>query len=213
MKAGSNTHKRSLRERLAPLAKLPSLALAVTLATQSSGCVGIASGIDYPDVSDIDLDRYLQTPEGEAYPSVSLSHFKINPKTCDGIDTRMMTEELDQEDLTRFFATQKIKVEEHKARSDLYWYEFATGSEQSLKLRLAILRDNNAAAKNLHDSLLEHGPGWWGVRRGNLALLAPKASLSDAMRFAIKTKLVCWGMFTYAGVDDAYAVVGGYTEF
>jgi hypothetical protein len=197
----------------APFAKATSLLLAAALALQSAGCVGIDSGVDYPDVSSVDLDKYLLTPENESNPSVSLDHFKISPRTCDGIDTRMMTEQLDQSDLTRFFATQNVRVEEHKARSDLYWYEFAGKGKDTVRLRLAILKNNNAAGKDLHDTLLEHGPGWWGVRRGNLALLAPKASLGNALRFAIKTKLVCWGQFTYAGLDDVYATVGGYSEF
>ena len=61
-------------------------------------------------------------------------------------------------------------------------------------------------------SLLQHGPGWWGVRRANLAVLAPKTSLHDAAAFALKFKLVCWGMFTIAGNDDAYVVPGPYAE-
>ena len=68
------------------------------------------------------------------------------------------------------------------------------------------------ASADLHQSLLEHGPGWWGVRRSNLAVLAPKTSLSTALAFAIKYKLPCWGMFTYGGLDDAYVVPGPYGE-
>ena len=189
---------------------------AASLGASSSGCAGIASGIDYPYVGDVDLDKYLLTPEGDSDPTIALNHFKIAPKTCEGFDLKMVTEKLDQADLTRFFATQNVRTQERKARSDLYWYDFANGdsnADASLKLRLAILRDNNAAGKDLHDSLIQHGPGWWGVRRGNLALLAPKASLHEALQFAIKTKLVCWGEFTYAGYDDIYSTVGGYSEF
>ena len=193
------------------------LVLATMLPLSGIGCGGgIASGIDYPYVGDVDLDKFLLTPEGESDPSVALNHFKIAPKTCEGFDLSMVTEKIDQEDLTRFFDTQHVRTNERKARGDLFWYEFAngqSGADSNLKLRLAILRDNNAAAKDLHDSLLQHGPGWWGVRRGNLALLAPRTSLHDALQFAIKTKLVCWGQFTYAGYDDVYTTVGGYTEF
>ncbi len=198
------------------LGKASTVFAAVALAATAAGCAGIDSGIDYPYVGDVDIDKYLLTPEGESDPSIALNHFKIAPKTCEGFDLKMVTDKLDQQDLTRFFATQNVRTAERKARTDLYWYDFANGAnnpETSLKLRLAILRDNNAAAKNLHDSLLQHGPGWWGVRRGNLALLAPKASLHQALEFAIKTKLVCWGEFTYAGYDDVYTTVGGYAEF
>lgn len=182
------------------------------LAAGASGCVGIASGVTYPDVSDVNLDDFLLTPEGDKEPSVSLTHFKIAPNTCQGIDRTIVTDDLGPEDLARFFVSQNIKVESQQARDNLYWYGFGAGDE-SVKLRLAILKTPNAAAKDLHDSLVEHGPGWWGVRRGNLAVLAPKAGLGEALRFAIKTKLVCWGMFTYAGADDVYVAVGGYSEF
>jgi hypothetical protein len=81
-----------------------------------------------------------------------------------------------------------------------------------VRLRLAVLDSTPAAAADLHQSLLEHGPGWWGVRRSNLAVLAPKAGLREAVSFALKHKLHCWGMFTMAGNDDAYVVPGPYTE-
>lgn len=186
------------------------LGLAVTAAA-SSGCVGIASGVTYPDVSDVELDKFLLTPEGDPEPSVRLSNFKIAPATCQGIDRGVVSDTLGPEDLSRFFATQNIKVEQQQARDNLYWFGFGAGDD-AVKLRLAILKNPNAAAKDLHDSLVEHGPGWWGVRRGNLAVLAPKAGLSEALRFAIKTKLLCWGMFTYAGADDVYVTAGGYSE-
>lgn len=181
------------------------------------GCVGLDAGVEYPDVSDIDLDDYLLTPEGDPNPSVSFGKFKISPKVCEGIDTRMVTGPLDQEELGRFLGTRGIEKKPKRARDDLWWYEFLAEEddpgEGSVRLRLAILKDRNAAAKDLHDSLLQHGPGWWGLRRGNLAILAPKTSLSEALRFAIKYRLVCWGTFTYTGVDDVYVIAGGYSEF
>lgn len=191
------------------------LALAC-LSVANASCIGIESGIEYPDVSEIDLDDYLLTPEGDEDPSVTLSEFKIAPKTCSGIDTKMVNGPLDQEDVNRFFAARGLQLKAKKARNDLWWYEFPAGDSPDdgfVRLRLAVLKDRDAAAKDLHDSLLQHGPGWWGVRRGNLAILAPKASLDEALRFAIKYRLVCWGMFTYTGVDDAYVVAGGYSEF
>lgn len=199
-----------------PLRLATALAFVGFSATVSIGCIGLDSGLEYPDVSGVDLDNYLVTPEGDDDPSVGLDRFKISPKTCEGIDMHVITGQIDQEDLTRYFAAQQITLEPRKARDNLYWFEIPVSSDPedgSLRLRLAILPDRQTAAKDLHDALLEHGPGWWGVRRGNVALLAPKAGLKDALRFAIKYKLVCWGMFTYAGVDDAYGVVGGYSDF
>ncbi|MBK8938446.1 MAG: hypothetical protein IPM79_12605 [Polyangiaceae bacterium] len=178
---------------------------------------GISSGIDYPDVSNVDLEGNLVTPEGDEKASVSLGKFKFAPETCTGVDLSMVKDDLDQEDLTRFFAAHNINARAKRARDDLWWYEIENqeddGDRNVLRLRVAVLKDRYAASKDLHDALLQHGPGWWGVRRGNIAVLAPKASLSTALRFALKHKLPCWGMFTYAGVDDAYVVAGGYTEF
>lgn len=186
-------------------------------AVSLTGCVGLDSAVEYPDVSDIDLDDYLLTPEGDPNPSVTFGKFKLDPKTCQGIDTRMVTGPLDQEELTRFFASRGIERKPKRARDDLWWFEFPSEDESEgstpARLRLALLKDRNGAAKDLQDSLLQHGPGWWGVRRGNLAMLAPKTSLSEALRFAIKYRLVCWGSFTYAGVDDVYVMAGGYSEF
>jgi hypothetical protein len=204
------THDHPLRSRWL------ALVLAALSASANASCIGIESGIEYPNVSDIDLDDYLLTPEGDEDPSVSLSQFKIAPKTCSGIDTKMVNGPLDQEDVTRFFAARGLALKAKKARNDLWWYEFPAGESPAdgfVRLRVAVLKDRDAAAKDLHDSLLQHGPGWWGLRRGNLAILAPKASLDEALQFAIKYRLVCWGMFTYTGVDDAYVVSGGYSEF
>jgi len=189
--------------------------LIVALTTTS--CVGLESGIEYPDVSDVDLTGNIVSPEGDDKASLTLSAFKFAPETCTGIDTRMQTAKLDQQELNRFFAAQGIILKPRKARDNLWWYEIDDPNDDDdgkvLRLRLAVLKDRYAASKDLHDSLLQHGPGWWGVRRGNLALLAPKADLQQAVRFAIKYKLACWGMFTYAGADDAYVVTGGYSEF
>jgi hypothetical protein len=176
------------------------------------GCSGIDSGIEYP--SDLpEVDSKLSTPEGEGDPSVSLGTFKIRPEVCQGIDTHPITQKISQDDFTRFLETQGAKVTPTKARGNLYWYDFPNQKENGfVRLRLAVSEDPSLSAKYLHDSLLEHGPGWWGLRRSNLAILAPKASLREGLAFAIKHKLVCWGMFTLVGNDDAYVVPGPYTE-
>ncbi len=195
------------------------LPLVASMSAAIAGCIGIPSGIEYPDVSDFSLEGIVVTPEGSPEVELSLGGFRFANKTCEGIDTRMVTGRIDQEDLNRFFASRGLAMKAKKARDDLWWYEFPAGNDEdegankAVRLRLAILDDRQGAAKDLHDSLLQHGPGWWGVRRGNLAILAPKADLDEALRFAVKHKLVCWGMFTYAGVDDAYAVTGAYSEF
>jgi hypothetical protein len=140
----------------------------------------------------------------------------VAPKACEGIDTHPITSPLNQEDFSKFLEKHGAKnVQPRKARDNLYWYDFPNhqgGGSGFLRLRLAILKDAPHASADLHSSVLDHGPGWWGLRRSNLAVLAPKTSLREAMAFALKFKLVCWGIFTYAGNDDAYVVPGPYAE-
>jgi hypothetical protein len=177
-------------------------------------CAGLESGIDYPDLPG-DIGPQLLTPENQKDPPVALNRFKIAPQACDKLDTHTITGRLNQEDFSRFLDAQGLKIEARKARDNLYWYDIPNGGEGAkgfVRLRLAVLEDSAHASADLHQSILEHGPGWWGVRRANLAILAPKAGLSTALAFALKYKLPCWGMFTYGGLDDAYVVPGPYAE-
>lgn len=194
---------------------LPLLGLAgvVGLAGQVSlGCRGIDADVQYP--SDLpSLDNQLLTPEGDNSPSVTLGAFKFAPSICQGLDTHAQTSPLTADDFTAFLDKQGAKIAPLAARPDLYWFDFPNGQDKGrVRARLAILPSPPLAAKDLHDSVLDHGPGWWGVRRSNLALLMPKASLGEALGFSVKHKLMCWGIFTYAGRDDAYVVPGPYSE-
>ncbi len=195
-----------------PLAvSLPALALALAM----TGCVGLESGIDYPSDLPSDLGPHLLTPENAPDPPIKLNRMKIAPELCDKIDTHPVTAKLNQEDFTRFLEAMGVQIQPKKARNNLYWYDFPNGNDPPnnfVRLRLAVLDDEPHASADLHQSILEHGPGWWGARRANLALLAPKASLHEALAFAIKYRLPCWGMFTYGGIDDAYVVPGPYSE-
>lgn len=177
------------------------------------GCSGIDAGVEYPDNLPA-IDNQVATPEGEADPSITLGEFKIKAEVCKDLDTHPASQALTPDDLTRFFESRGVKITPKKARGNLYWYDFPNGKEGDgfVRLRLAVMNDAAGAANDLHNALLEHGPGWWGVRRSNLAVLAPKAGLSEALAFAIQNKLVCWGIFTYAGNDDAYVVSGPYSE-
>jgi len=202
-----------------PLGQSASIASITTIVLAFSvvGCVGLDAGIDYP--SDLpDPDQHLASPEGEADPSVRLNGFVIKDDVCKDIDTHPLTQKLTPDDFARYMETQGIKVEPKKARDNLYWFDFPTGEAKEgepppfVRLRLAVLDDHFAASRDLQESLLDHGPGWWGLRRSNLAILAPRTSLSEALAFSLKYKLVCWGMFEYAGTDDVYVVPGPYTE-
>ncbi len=197
--------------------RLSALGATAALALGAAACSGIDAGVEYPDDLPSDFDQHLVTPENEAGPSITLGQFKIKPDICKGIDTHPISQVLAPDDLSRFMETQGATIQPKKARGNLYWFDFPTkdkedGSKAFVRLRLAVLETADGATKDLHSSLLLHGPGWWGVRRSNLAVLAPKADLDEALGFAIKFKLVCWGVFTYAGNDDAYVVPGPYSQ-
>ncbi len=179
-----------------------------------TACTGLYSGIDYP--GDLpDPGPHLLTPENQRDAPIGFNMAKVAPSACEKVDTHAITGKLNQEDFARFLETQGVKIEPRKARDNLYWFDFPNGQEAPknfVRLRLAVLDDPPHASADLHQSVLEHGPGWWGVRRSNLAILAPKTSLHEALAFAVKYKLVCWGVFTYAGRDDAYVIPGPYAE-
>lgn len=192
-----------------------SLVAFAALGLSLPACSGIDSGIDYPSDLSTDFGSQITTPENGPDPSVAFSQFKIAPEACKEVDTHPVSDRLSPDDFARYLETQGLKIEPKKARGNLYWFDFPNGQEAPnnfVRLRLAVLDDPKGAVADLHASLLEHGPGWWGVRRSNLAILAPKASLKEALAFALKYKLACWGVFTYAGNDDAYVIPGPYAE-
>jgi len=177
------------------------------------GCVGLDAGSSYPDYASGEVRKKLLTPENQPDPSISLGSFKIASKACEGIDTHPITGKLTQDDFTRFLEKQGIPQPPVKARGNLYWFDFPGGKpEDAVRLRLAVLDDAEGAAADLHASLLDHGPGWWGVRRSNLAILAPKAGVAEAVAFALKYKLPCWGVMAMTDVDDVYVIPGPYAE-
>jgi hypothetical protein len=189
---------------------IPSL-LAASLVV--SGCVGLEAGSTYPDYSSSDVRKQLVTPENREDPSISLGRFKIKSSACADLDTSPVSAKLAQHDFTRFLEAQGVQKPFIKARGNLYWYDLpGDDKDEKVRLRLAVLDSPDEAADELHRSLLEHGPGWWGIRRSNLAVLAPKAGVTEAMAFALKYKLVCWGVFAMTDVDDVYVVPGPYAE-
>jgi hypothetical protein len=193
------------------------LLLTASLGAALVGCAGIEADVAYPSDLPSDYDNLLATPEGGSGPSISLGSFKVKAEACQGLDVHPITQPLNQDDLARFLEAQGVKIVPKKARTNLYWFDFPNGTKGGYprgftRLRVAILDNPGAAAKDLHDSLLDHGPGWWGFRRANIAVLAPKTSLGEAMAFTVKHKLACWGVVSYAGHDDAYVIPGPYAE-
>ena len=187
----------------------------LTLLALSSGCYGLSSESRYPDLESKETDAVLLTPENEPDPSVDLNEFVISDDLCEGLDVHTETRPIAQDDLTRFLERAGNPPSQVKARGNLYWYEFPGDDPNDgdvVRLRLAVLDSPEEAADELHQSLLQHGPGWWGLRRSNLSILAPKTGLGTAVAFAVRYKLPCWGAMSVAGLDDVYVVPGPYTE-
>lgn len=179
------------------------------------GCYGLDAGSAYPDYSSGKVRQLLLTPENDTSPSISLGSFVIRDEACEGLDTNVELNQLAQDDLSRHLERIGTPPVQIKARGNLYWFDFpGTDADDGdvVRLRLAVLGDAKEAADELHKALLEHGPGWWGLRRSNISVLAPKAGLTEAVAFALKYKLPCWGMISYADRDDVYVVPGPYME-
>jgi hypothetical protein len=191
------------------------VAVACLLGLSQLGCQGLDGGSRYPDYSSGEVKNGLLSPENETDPSVSLGEFVVRDEVCEGLDTHTVTQPIAQDDLGRFLAKIGAPPVQVKARGNLYWYDFpGTDADDGdvVRLRLAVLADAEEAADELHQALLQHGPGWWGLRRSNLSILAPKTGITSAMAFALTYKLPCWGMISVAGLDDVYVVPGPYME-
>jgi hypothetical protein len=159
-----------------------------------------------------DVRSYVGTKSGGA-PGGEPEGLRFRAGLCGNEDLRPDGRTLDEGNLLEFLARQQLDVRIERPRSDLVYLNVTgAGSETPVRLRVAILKGADEAGRELHEAILQHGPGSWGVHRANLAVLGPIGSLSDDLTFAAKTKLSCWGMFMTAGRDDTYAVPGGYRE-
>ena len=87
---------------------------------------------------------------------------------------------LDETSLTRFLERQRIDARIERPRADLLYVSIGgAGTEKPIRLRVAILANADEAGRELHQGILQHGPGAWGVRRSNLAVLGPMGSTGD----------------------------------
>jgi hypothetical protein len=184
------------------------LVVSVWMATASLGCgssnLHVSGGGE--------ANAYVQTFSGE--PSdVRLGHVRLKPDSCAGSDLTPVYRPLDADDFVKVLREQKIDVDVTRARADLVFVDAKNvGTAAPIRFRVAVLDTAGAAGHELHEALLEHGEGAWGVHRANLAVLAPNGPADDAVVLAVKTKLACWGVLTIAGHDDTFVIAGGYTE-
>jgi hypothetical protein len=154
----------------------------------------------------------VQAPDGSD-SAVVAGGVRLRASVCAGADLKADSRLLGAEAFTEFMRAQGFEVRETTARGDLVYADVVqAGMAHALRFRVAVLSDSGAAGRHLHQVLLQHGSGAWGVHRSNLAVLAPSGSLDDAVGFAARTKLACWGVLTVAGLDDTFVIPGGYTE-
>jgi hypothetical protein len=161
-----------------------------------------------------DVKAYVvKAPGAPAGSEAAPTGLRFKPGLCEAQELRPDGRQLNEGHLIEFLNKQQLDVRIERPRSDLiYLVVSGAGTDVPVRLRVAILKNADEAGAELHAALLQHGPGAWGVRRSNLAVLGQIGSLDDDLTFAAKTRLSCWGMFMTAGRDDTYAVPGGYRE-
>jgi hypothetical protein len=148
---------------------------------------------------------------GQGSLNVELGNMRLNPSACQDVE---MAPEYGRIGAGSFLerltaAGYTFNVEE--AREDLIYVDVQTGDAKS-RFRVATLPSAPEAARHLHEALLQHGQGAWGVHRSNVAVLGPVGGLEQIVDFAVASRLACWGVLTIAGRDDSFAVAGGYQE-
>lgn len=159
-----------------------------------------------------DVSTYVTRRDGAASQS-NPDGLRFKSGMCDASELHPEGKQLTEAHLIEFLNKQQLDVRVERPRSDLiYLIVSGAGTDVPVRLRVAVLKNADEAGAELHAALLQHGPGAWGVRRSNLAVLGAIGSLDDDLTFAAKTRLSCWGMFMTAGRDDAYSVPGGYRE-
>lgn len=141
----------------------------------------------------------------------ALDEIHIGSQACEGVDLAPVYEPLSVDDLRRFLEARKIPFEAVRARDDLHYVDLSRGG-RVVRLRVATLGSQREAGRDLHEAMLEHGMGSWGVHRSNLAVLGPVSDVEDIVSFAVETQLACWGVLSIAGRDDNFVVAGGYSE-
>lgn len=159
---------------------------------------------------------YLRTPAGNASKyadwntSGPVPH--LLPGVCEGETLTPEFNALSESDLVTFVEKHGYKTRIIRARRDLVYVDLFTSGDDFVRLRVALLPTPAAAGRELHEAILEHGPGSWGIHRSNLAVLAPIGSYAQIISFASESKLSCWGVLTVGGLDDTMVVPGGYME-
>ncbi len=182
------------------------LGCSVSTTTQSTDLHASATGKLDGWVRDMDPEDL-----GRSSTSTSLGDVRLLPRACQGFDLDPEYDPIDAESFYAHLRSQGLAFTVERARTDLVYVDIP-GSEGSSRLRVATLPSAPEAGRHLHEALLQHGKGSWGVHRSNVAVLGPIGSVDDVLDFAVSSKLACWGVLTVSGRDDSFVVPGGYQE-
>ncbi len=190
--------------RFAPKMGTLGIRVLVGLVVACAGCDG-ASRATYLRTSDSNASQYADFGAAGAVP-------RLLPGVCQNETLTPEFTTLAADDLATFLEKHGYKTRSVRARRDLVYVDVLTSADDFVRLRVAILPDAAAAGRELHEAILQHGPGSWGVHRSNLAVLAPIGSRSQIIPFASESKLSCWGVLPVAGLDDTFVIPGEYME-
>jgi hypothetical protein len=159
------------------------------------------------------------TASGSAYQANATSRVSSSPEearfgreVCKDYDVRPNYTANGVDDIERFLRERGFTIRREDPRRDLSYLDVTGNGVKNLRLRVATLASPVEAGRDLHEAILQHGAGSWGVHRSRLAVLVPPSDTEAAMDFASRSKLACWGEMMIAGRDDTFVVPGGYRE-
>jgi hypothetical protein len=186
------------------------LRISMVLGLLAAGC-GPEVLLNVTDNSD--WKAYVSNRDGGSPSAGELSSLRFRDGLCDAPALIPERNQLDENHIIAFLQKQGIDVRVERERADLVYLNIAgAGTKNPVRFRVAILKSREEAGHELHEGILQHGEGSWGLHRANLAVLGPIGSAEDDLRFAAKLKLPCWGVFTIAGRDDTLVIPGAYIE-
>ncbi len=186
------------------------LRTSIVLGLLAAGC-GPEVLLNVTDNSD--WKAYVSNRDGGSASAGELASLRFRDGLCDAPALIPERNQLNENHIIAFLQKQGVDVRVERQRTDLVYLNVTgVGTKNPVRFRVAILKSREEAGRELHEGILQHGEGSWGLHRANLAVLGPIGSAEDDLRFAAKLKLPCWGVFTIAGRDDTFVIPGAYIE-
>jgi hypothetical protein len=185
---------------------LSRLSITAALAFAASGC-GASGKVSYNPSSSSAYEGRTQSRMA-ADPAEA----RFGREVCKDFDLKPTYAPNTVDDVDRFLRDRGYSVRREDPRRDLSYLDISGNGVRAMRLRVATLASAIEAGRDLHEAILQHGQGSWGVHRSRLAILAPRTDTTSAMQFATQSKLACWGEMMIAGRDDNFVVPGAYRE-